>query len=208
MIATTDRTMLIDDINTLSAIIGTHVFTVLPESARCAIEDKKAELCAKLMVPYIEVLNRNKAPHGIAPHKAVMILTVMRMVEEGTINGTVLMRSDRNMRETFKQVWAEYVPKNTRFRCEWENPYKHLNYEGFWCLQHDGKSVRINSLLIYAMSREAGRTVLREVLLEMIDRDTVKKHFDSDNDSASLLAAENLTSWAAALPLIGCLWGA
>ena len=155
--------MLMDDINALSAMISSHVFVELQEDVQCALKDKKAELCAKVMVPYLERLNRNKAHHGIAPHKAVMILTVMKMVEDGVMTGAVLRRSDQNMRRIFKQVWDDHVPRESRFVCEWVNPYKYLDNEPLWNLHHDGQYVDIDGLLIYAELRSAQRRTAEEI---------------------------------------------
>lgn len=73
-----------------------------------------------------------------APHKAVLLIAVMRLVEHGVIGSPEVELTDELVR-TFKEVWAEKVPASCPFSCSIGQPFFHMQHEPFWRLQEHGE---------------------------------------------------------------------
>lgn len=73
-----------------------------------------------------------------APHKAVLLIAVMRLVERGVIRSCEIELSDELVEE-FKTVWAEKLPPSCPFSCSIGQPFFHMQHETFWRLQEHGE---------------------------------------------------------------------
>lgn len=79
-------------------------------------------------------LHVNKQRGQIAPHKAILLLSVMDLVANGSINSNRIEFSDR-LEEQFMLNWKLYVRKDSVFRPIAGTPFWHLQYESFWKLE-------------------------------------------------------------------------
>ena len=68
-----------------------------------------------------------------APHKAVLLLAVINLVERGSISSPVVELSDELVNE-FKSLWKEKLPPSCPFTCDISKPYLHMQHEPFWKL--------------------------------------------------------------------------
>lgn len=68
-----------------------------------------------------------------APHKAVLLLAVIDLIEEGTILAPCIELSDR-VNEKFNEVWHRYLGTSSIFAPDICKPYFHLQHESFWRL--------------------------------------------------------------------------
>ena len=68
-----------------------------------------------------------------APHKAVLLLAVINLVERGSISSPVVELSDELVNE-FKSLWKEKLPPSCPFTCDISKPYFHMQHEPFWHL--------------------------------------------------------------------------
>lgn len=68
-----------------------------------------------------------------APHKAVLMLTVMAMIADGTMMTPEVELSDALV-SRFKAVWNERVPASFPFTCDIGKPFFHMQHEPFWHL--------------------------------------------------------------------------
>lgn len=68
-----------------------------------------------------------------APHKAVLMLTVMAMIADGTMMTPEVELSDVLV-SRFKAVWNERVPASFPFTCDIGKPFFHMQHEPFWHL--------------------------------------------------------------------------
>lgn len=73
-----------------------------------------------------------------APHKAVLLIAVMRLVERGIIQSAEIELTDELVTE-FKEVWAEKVSASCPFSCCIGQPFFHMQHEPFWRLQEHGE---------------------------------------------------------------------
>lgn len=68
-----------------------------------------------------------------APHKAVLLLAVMSLIERGSISTPEIELTDELVDE-FKKIWIEKLPISCPFSCDISKPYFHMQHEPFWHL--------------------------------------------------------------------------
>ena len=68
-----------------------------------------------------------------APHKAVLLLAVIDLVEEGTIASPRIELSD-HLEKKFNEVWHHYLGTSAIFTPDIVKPYFHMQHESFWRL--------------------------------------------------------------------------
>ncbi len=68
-----------------------------------------------------------------APHKAVLLLSVIDLVEEGTIDTPHIELSDRLERK-FHRIWTKYLGNSSVFTADVTKPFYHMQHEPFWKL--------------------------------------------------------------------------
>lgn len=72
-----------------------------------------------------------------APHKAVLLIAVMRLVGKGIVCSNEIELTDALVTE-FKSVWAEKLPASCPFSCSIGQPFFHMQHESFWrLLEHE-----------------------------------------------------------------------
>lgn len=88
------------------------------------------------MNPYIEyfTLLRTNTQKGVkAPHKVIMLLSVIDLVEYGVITSNRIEFSER-LEQQFHHNWSRYVGQSDVFQPRVGTPFWHLNNESFWKL--------------------------------------------------------------------------
>lgn len=78
-------------------------------------------------------LHRNKLKGEIAPHKPIMLLSVMDLIEAGFITSNKIEFSEM-LEERFKSNWKRYVKTDSVYKPIAGTPFWYLNYEPFWRL--------------------------------------------------------------------------
>jgi len=68
-----------------------------------------------------------------APHKAVLLLSIMDLVEAGIITSPRIELSEA-LEETFARVWKRYIGSSIIFTPKVATPFWHLQNEPFYCL--------------------------------------------------------------------------
>ncbi len=87
-----------------------------------------------------------------APHKPLLLLSILHLVRRGIIASNRITLSEELVRE-FKSLWAQYIGSDSHmenfmvsenlsvccvlhypFRCSIANPFYHLQHESFWRL--------------------------------------------------------------------------
>ena len=69
----------------------------------------------------------------MAPHKAVMLLAVIDLIEEGALNSNMI-QIDETLRAKFRENWTRYVGESSIFNCQFSNTFAHLNTAHLWHL--------------------------------------------------------------------------
>ena len=68
-----------------------------------------------------------------APHKAILLLSIIDLIETKAICTPRVELTDELIRK-FHHVWMRYIGDSTIFRPKIEQPYFHMQYEPFWIL--------------------------------------------------------------------------
>lgn len=79
-------------------------------------------------------LNVNKRRGKVAPHKAILLLTVIDLIESGDIDSPFVPLTG-TVEKRFKATWRDYVKENGHFKCQMQYPFYHLSSSSFWTLQ-------------------------------------------------------------------------
>lgn len=70
----------------------------------------------------------------IAPHKAILLLSVFDLIETGAVTTPFIPLSD-NLERVFRLNWEKYIPSPSPFYCRMEYPFYHLSTSPFWKLE-------------------------------------------------------------------------
>ena len=69
---------------------------------------------------------------GEAPHKPILLLALMQMVETGTLKSQQIGLTPL-LQQIFEKVWCQYVC--TQHKMNLAQPFYHMQYEPFWNIQ-------------------------------------------------------------------------
>ena len=82
---------------------------------------------------YFLSLNTNTQKGVKAPHKTIMLLSIIDLVEYGVITSNQIEFSER-LEQQFQHNWLRYVGQSDVFQPRVGTPFWHLNNEPFWRL--------------------------------------------------------------------------
>ena len=84
-------------------------------------------------INYFSSLHTNTQKGVKAPHKAIMLLSVIDLVEYGAVTSNHIELSER-LEQQFQHNWSRYVGASEVFQPRVGTPFWHLHYEPFWKL--------------------------------------------------------------------------
>lgn len=84
-------------------------------------------------ISQITSLHTNKQNGVPAPHKAVLLLAVIDLIERGVISSCDVELSE-TLEQQFKSIWEKYVGRSVIFSPHIGTPFFHLHSEPFWTL--------------------------------------------------------------------------
>lgn len=104
-----------------------------------------------------------------APHKAVLLLSVMELVEAGVITGNRIELSER-LEKTFLKLWKRYVGTSVVFQPKIATPFWHLQNEPFWNLYlNNGKDLStVTSPYSVSRLRENTHAIIDQELFDLM----------------------------------------
>lgn len=188
-------------INDLTTFMQTEVYASLDDMTKAALVRKKVELCGNYFLDIASNLNRNKYKGCYAPHKAVMIVAIMELVESRHITTNVI-HLDKELKNKFKEVWQRVVPIGSPFKCEYYNPFIYMDSEPFWDLSTGKDKAFITWEAFYAFSHSESRAVIQDHLIHSIKVDTISKQYSNNHPTINWMVAEDIMGL---FPLIGFL---
>lgn len=119
---------------------------------------------------WLSTLNTSKRAGKKAPHKAILLLSIIELVEEGYITDNTVELSD-TLIDKFDEIWSRFV-KDSCFNCNITAPFWHMRSEPFWrIIMREGKVPNPSSL-----------KSLQEDTIACIDQ-KLFKHFDKPEES-------------------------
>lgn len=188
-------------INDLTTFMQTEVYASLNDETKAALVRKKVELCGNYFLEITCNLNRNKYKGCFAPHKAVMIMAIMELVESGHISSNVI-HLDKELKDKFKEVWQKVVPVGSPFKCKYRNPFTYMDSEPFWELSADKDKAFITWEALYAFSHNESRLAIKDYLVRSIKDDTISKQYSNNHPTINWMVAEDIMG---IIPLISFL---
>lgn len=82
---------------------------------------------------FFSSLHTNMQKGMPAPHKAVLLLSVIDLIEIGVIRSNEIELSER-LEQCFKHNWNRYIGRSVIFVPKIGTPFFHLHSESFWTL--------------------------------------------------------------------------
>lgn len=132
------------------------------------------------MNKYIDLLinlHTNTQKGVKAPHKAIMLLSVIDLVDYGMITSNQIEFSER-LEQQFLYNWYRYVGQSELFQAKAGTPFWHLNNEPFWKLvPFEGGDVAI---VTYLQGRPYAPSTTRRLI----------RYAEIDSDLFELLKSE------------------
>ncbi len=123
------------------------------------------------MEKYIDQLSslRTATITGVrAPHKAILLLSIIELIEYGVIDSNHIILSESLNRE-FARNWVRYVGNSILFKPVIGTPFWHLHNEPFWKLiSHNGAVVTKESV---SGAKYSVGSLQKNVAYAEIDRD-------------------------------------
>ena len=188
-------------IHTLDAFMQTEGFASLDVTTRIALQHKKGELCGLYFMQMASNLNRNKFRGCFAPHKAVMLMTIMELVREGYLTDN-LVCLDKTLKERFRVVWERVVPMGSPFKCDYRNPFIYMDSEPFWQLTDNRNKAVLSWEAFCAFSHEESCIAIAELLQRSIKEDTISEQYRQTHQDMNWMVAEDFMSF---VPFLGLL---
>lgn len=110
-----------------------------------------------------------------APHKAVLLLAIMELVELGIIT-TPRIELTEKLEETFSRVWKRYIGNSIVFQPKIATPFWHMQNEPFYRLYMQGgkKTAGMKSNYSIPWLRENAYAIIDEKLLRQMQDDTTR----------------------------------
>lgn len=117
-----------------------------------------------------------------APHKAVLLLAIMDLVQNGSINSPRIVLS-KQLEEAFEKEWRRYIGVPLVFKCVIATPFWHMRNEPFYSLFHNTGEEIVGNSNAYSKKRlkEETYAVIDEDLYEQMQKE------DSRNELRSIL---------------------
>ena len=84
-------------------------------------------------ITYFSSLNTARIAGKNAPHKAVLLLAIIELVEAGVINSPRIELTER-LEETFGKIWKRYIGSSLVFQPKVATPFWHMQTEPFYRL--------------------------------------------------------------------------
>lgn len=102
-------------------------FEMLRQQAAAAQKDLKEYIDA------FRHLHTARVKGHRAPHKAVLLLAIIDLVERGVIRNAQIELSD-TLESQFNAVWKRYLGESAIFTRDIAKPFFHMQHEAFWKL--------------------------------------------------------------------------
>ena len=176
----------------------------LDSITKANLVEKRAELCGHYFLKMAANLNRNKVQGCYAPHKAVMIITIMELVESGHITNNVVCLN-QELKDKFKQVWTRLVPNGSPFKCGYRNPFLYMDSEPFWKLSSNHDKAYITKESWFAFSHSASRAVIKDYLEKSISDDTISSQYRTNHPNLDWMTAEDILGFIPFLSLFAAV---
>ena len=147
-------------------------------------------------------LRRNKE-NGGAPHKPILLLSVLRLYQNGSLQALEITPSPL-LYHTFKFLWSKLVPISSPFNPTFYYPFFHLKSEPFWKLApQPGKCIptgissaaQLNNFVAFAsIDRELYEFMMNPVCNTILEKTLVEQYFSMPYVSFTKISTPSLVT--------------
>lgn len=116
----------------------------------------------------------NKTGSKKAPHKAILLLAIIDLIEEEMIDNPFIPLSVTLIRK-FEEVWKEYVPADSRFQCKINYPFYHLASSPFWELIKLPTFEERQEYSLSALKRSFAGAVIKSDLFALFQKESYRE---------------------------------
>lgn len=184
--------------------IMSNEFSSLSKEERIKVEfdaislfDDSSKSTEKELLNMICEIKRNKQRGAYAPHKPVLLLSIIELIEEGVLT-TNKIELNEVLKRKYNSVWSKNVPQRCKFKCNIKAPFIYLNHESFWTLSENKKEAVIDEYMFYSFTNERIRKKIKDILLYMAQNKSVPQ----DTEGLGMVAERLIMMIPAASPLI------
>lgn len=148
---------------------------------------------------HFQNLNVNKTGSKSAPHKPILLLSIMDLIESNQIDSPFIPISE-TLQRIFRQNWKRYVSRSSGFNCALQYPFYHLSSSPFWHLRRTGDYVETAPTSMKALKKSYVGADIDQALFNLMrdprTREELRAVLISTylSDSGHSLAAEPLIS--------------
>lgn len=135
------------------------------------------ETIAQNTKKYVELFKQLNVNHNLgspAPHKAIMLITMMNMIRAGKINGN-LFEPTQYAISLFSVNWITYIKGKCAYNNDFWTPFFYMNSEPFWTLCPSTKTptegLYIENLTCTLVKKYLYATRINEDLIDVIRDD-------------------------------------
>lgn len=128
-----------------------------------------------LYVEHFRKLHTARIAGKKAPHKAILLLSIMELVENGIITTPRIELTER-LEATFEKVWKRYIGSSVIFQPKVATPYWHMQNEPFYRLYKLGGKNTLGMKSNYSIPwlRENVYAIIDEKLLRELQDETTR----------------------------------
>lgn len=135
---------------------------------------KPKHMCASEYLELFKNLNVNRSGTKTAPHKAILLLTVIKLIEDDIINTPYIPLSEKLINE-FNSIWAHYISKSSGFSCKLNYPFFHLSTSPFWTLNKRPSYIEMKEYSMTALKRSFYGASLSKDLFDLLLQSDFRK---------------------------------
>ena len=126
-------------------------------------------------ITQFQSLNTNRRAGIDAPHKPILLLAIMDLVESGAINSTRIELTEQ-LERSFLHNWKRYVGSSLLFQPKVATPFWHMQNEPFYNLYtNDGKELSGSPYSVKKL-RENTYAILDKDLLDLMTDENCRAH--------------------------------
>lgn len=123
---------------------------------------------------YIDCLSHlsvNKKGAYVAPHKAVLLLTVFDLIKKGEIDSPFIPLT-KSLEKAFELTWNDLVGSHSHFSCALNYPFQHMSSSPFWTLVKRPSYEFKKEYSMSALKKNFAGAVIKEDLFQLIKDET------------------------------------
>ena len=154
-------------------------------------------------IDYLSHLPVNKMGKHVAPHKAVLLLTVFDLIKKGEIDSPFIPLT-KSLEKAFELTWNDLVGSHSHFSCALNYPFQHMSSSPFWTLVKLPSYEFKKEYSMLALKKNFAGAVINEDLFQLIKDDTSRAKMEqvliqtyfSPNDSPRSTTSSVLSALA------------